>query len=154
MRDNIIENKLWSELESDIAIRAPKKDSNFRLSGHWKTFLREQHGYKVYQVIGEWVRINLSIMYGHGGHGYVHEFIPNDEIWVSDCHFEGCGPDDVNCCKGAYIGKPFSDKFRDSTILHEIEENKYMKQGYDFNKAHQMALQKEKEAGFLDPYED
>jgi hypothetical protein len=81
----------WIDLESDIASRAKKKDRRFVLSGKWKKFVRKEKRLKIYAVDGEWVRNNLSIIFGHGGHGYVHEFIPLDEIWVATHHFPRCG---------------------------------------------------------------
>ena len=132
----------WSELEKEIQQRSACKDPSFRLIGPWKKFLRVQDGYSVYEVDNEWINNNISIQFGHGGHGCVHEFIPMDEIWVSKCH--------LSCeCKNAYSGSPMSPKFRDSTILHEIKENKEMKKGEDFWVAHNMALEEEIKAALI-----
>lgn len=140
-------NEFLISLEKDIQKNANKKDNNFRLNGDWKKFFRKQDGYNVYLVDVEWVRNNLSIIYGHGGHSYVHEFIPHDEIWVSNKHPEDCS------CKNVKSDRTMSMSFINSTILHEIEENKKMKDGYTYWEAHNFALQKELELKILnDPY--
>ena len=140
-------NITWTELEEKAQERASQKDPNFKLEGHWKEFLREQDGYKVYMVNGEWVRTNLSIIFGHGAHGQVHEWCPNDEIWIDRYHLDGC-------C-GTNPGDKCSDNFIESTILHEIIENKEMRKGTSYWVAHNIALKAEIEAGFLkDPYDD
>jgi hypothetical protein len=136
----------WSEFEDEIQKRSNLKDTSFRLTGPWKKFLRSQDGYQIYVVDGEWINNNISILYGHGGHGCVHEFIPMDEIWVSKCH--------MNCdCVNSYPGKPMSEKFMDSTILHEIKENIEMRKGENFWIAHNKALDEERKAGLIStPY--
>jgi hypothetical protein len=140
--------ELWSQLEKKIQDGAGQKDISFRLEGSWKEFLREQEGFRVYLVDGKWVYNNLSVMFSHGGHGLVHEFIPHDEIWISKSHH--------NCsCKNVYPEKPASSKYIESTILHEIFEYKEMKKGPSYWIAHNMALDKEREAGLTsDPYSD
>lgn len=133
-------DKLWTELEIDIQKRGEGKDKKFVLKGKWKKFVRKQDGFSVYAVDGEWVRNNLSIIFGHGGHGYVHEFIPLNEIWVATHHFENCG------CSNVKNGQKFSQQYFDSTVIHEIAEFKEMEKGLIFWEAHQIALEKEKEA--------
>lgn len=140
-------NKLWAELEVDIQKQGKKKDKNFILRGAWKKFVKKQDGFNIYAVHGEWVRNNLSILFGHGGHGYVHEFIPNSEIWVVTHHFKECG------CHGVRKDKKISHRFFNSTALHEITEFQEMRRGEIFWKAHQLALQQETKAAILkDPY--
>ena len=78
----IVRNPLWRKFEKEIQERAKYKDETFRLNGKWKRFYRSQQNFQIYLVNGEWVRNNLSIIFGNGGHGLVHEFIPLDEIWV------------------------------------------------------------------------
>ena len=140
-------DKFWTKLEKNIQNSALKKDKRFVLSGKWKKYVRRQDGFKVYLVDGEWIRNNLSVTFGHGGHGYVHEFIPNDEIWVEKNH-----PESINNIKK---GEKMSKKFIDSTIIHEMTEFKEMKKGLNYWKAHQIALEEEKELGLLkDPYKE
>lgn len=141
-------DKLWAKLESEIQSRADKKDKNFVLSGKWKKFVRRQENFKIYVVDGKWVRNNLSVIFAHGGHGYVFEFIPKNEIWVSTHH-----PNETRwsrCkCKLLKKGQRLSKNFFDSTVIHEITEFKEMKKGKIYYQAHQIALQKEKEMGLL-----
>ena len=139
-------DKLWADLELSIQKRATKKDPKFILKGNWKKFVRNQDGFKVFRVDGEWVRNNLSIIFGHGGHGRVHEFIPLNEIWI-DTHHEDCK------CKNVRKDRKMSKQYTDSTTLHEITECQEMKKGAIFHHAHQTALQKEISAGIIpDPY--
>lgn len=142
-------DKLWAELELKIQKRGSKKDKKFVLTGKWKKLVRNQEGLKIFKVDGEWVRNNLSVIFGNGGHGYVHEFIPANEIWVDTHHFENDGRNNIK------KGQKLSPEYFDSTVIHEISELKEMKKGLIFWKAHQIALQKEKEAGILkNPYKE
>jgi hypothetical protein len=140
---------LWADIEADVQSRASQKDPQFRLAGPWKKFLRRQDGFKVYAVDGDWVRNNLSIIFGHGGHGYVHEFIPLDEIWIATHHYPDCG------CGGVGADQKFSPEYFDSTTLHEITECQEMKKGRSYWQAHNLSIAAEQRAGFLpDPFDD
>lgn len=142
-------NKLWAEIELRIQKRAKSKDRSFVLSGPWKRFVREQDGFKVCAVDGEWVRNNLSVLFGHGGHGYVHESIPLDEIWVDTHHYDGCS------CKNVKPDRKMSPVFFNRTVVHEITEFKEMEKGKIYWEAHQIALKKETEGEILeDPYRE
>ena len=136
--------KAWRDIESDIQKRALSKDKTFRLDGAWKTLLKIQDGFKVYIVDGEWVRNNLSVIFGHGGHGWVHEFIPLNEIWVSNIH-----PKDCDCgCKGK--GSPQTPSQIEAVIIHEIHEAKEMSDGKTpFYKAHHLATKVELKSGLV-----
>jgi len=137
----------WAELERDVQKRAVKKDRNFKLSGSWKKFVREEGGLSIYSVDGEWLRNNLSANFGHVEHGYVFEFVPIDEIWIDTHHKKGCG------CKRVRKDRKMSVAYFESTVAHEIKEIQEMKKGLSYWKAHQMALQKERELGILsDPF--
>lgn len=134
-------NLLWSEMEKEIQDNAKSKDPNFSLDGDWKEHVGNKDGFKIYAVDGDWVRRNLSFMFGSGGHGYVHEFIPHKEIWISII-------DEVT-------RKRTSQKYFMSAMYHEIEEWKQMNGGKIYFKAHQDALRLELKLGILsDPYED
>lgn len=140
---------LWADLEAKIQKRALAKDTKLSLSGDWKRFVRTQDGFKVFAVDGEWIRNNLSVIFGHGGHGYVHEFIPLDEIWVGIHHFDDCG------CKNVSPDLLVSPQYFESTIVHEIIEFQEMEKGAIYWDAHNFALQKEMELGLLeDPFTD
>lgn len=135
----------WAEIEADVKEAGLRKDPGFRLTGEWKTHVRTLHnGIEVFAVDGVWVRNNLSIIFGHGGHGLVHEFIPLDEIWVSKKHQKSCD------CRGVREDLAVSENFFDSTVLHEYIELTAMLAGDDFWTAHQKALEVEVAAGFLD----
>lgn len=135
----------WAEIEADVQQAGHQKDPSFRLAGDWKRYVHTlDDGVKVYAVDGSWVRNNLSIIFGHGGHGLVHEFIPLDEIWVSDKHQESCD------CRNMRPDLVLSQNYFDSTVLHEHVELKAMMDGDDFWTAHQKALAAEVAAGILD----
>ena len=133
----IFKRKFWADIEDDIQARAKKKDADFHLEGKWKKYYKEVDGFLVYKVNGEWVRNNLSVIFGHGGHGYVHEFIPTREIWVATKHWPYCG-----CHR--WGGRMTAVDIR-KTIRHEIEEFKLMKEGWKFIKAHREADRREEQ---------
>ena len=134
---------MYSEIECEIQNRAPNKDQTLILTGLWKNYLRTQDLFHIYLVDGEWVRTNLSVIFGHGGHGYVHEFIPHAEIWIDTHHWDGCA------CLNVPQDKSMSEEYKDSTILHEITEYSQMKMGKTFKQAHEQALEAEHQAGIL-----
>jgi len=139
-------NEAWREIELAVQKTVPFKDTTFRLDGDWKKFLRYDTNFEVYQVDVYWVRNNLNVNFCHGGHGYVYEFIPLHEIWISNVHSE-C------ICKNVKEGQSLSQKYIDSTILHEITEFFEMQNGFEYFEAHKVALQKEIDIKYLnDPY--
>ena len=71
------------DIEKDIQERANKKDSKLKIIGLNKEYITTYKDFKVYLVDTEWIRNNLDVIFGSGGHGKVHTFIPNNEIWVS-----------------------------------------------------------------------
>lgn len=149
-------NEVWGRMEKNIQLGTGRKDKSFILSGKWKKFVRNQAGYKIFRVDGSWIRHNLCFYFGHGGHGFVHEFVPANEIWVSSHHpYEGRGAM-ANCvCKLNKKGQKMSENYFNSTALHEIAEANEMKRGKTFWKAHQMAVEAEIKAGILkNPYSD
>jgi hypothetical protein len=142
-------NKFWPTIEKAIQERAVHKDKKLKLKGPWKKFIGKEEGFKIYAVDNSYVKTNLSVIFGHGGHGYVHEFIPRDEIWVSTHHYDTCR------CKKISPLQKVSQNFFISTMIHEITEYKEMKRGRIYWQAHQLALQKEKEIGLLrSPFSD
>jgi hypothetical protein len=144
----------WNALEKEVQHHGLMKDAAFRLEGPWKTFVREQDGLRVFAVDGTWIRNNLSVIFGHGGHGFAHEFIPLDEIWIGTHHYGGSLFNSCSC-NISYPDQPVSQAYFDSTTLHEITERKAMKDGTEYWPAHQAALEAERVAGFLpDPYSD
>ena len=128
-------------LEKDVQKRADYKDRTFSVQGSWKKYLRQQDGFTVFAVDGEWVRNNLSVLYGHGGHGYVHEFIPMNEVWVSTHHYKKISYD-CGCTRSK--GGVVSPTFFNEVVIHEIAEFKEMEKGSPFWKAHKIATAVEK----------
>lgn len=143
-------NKLWAKLEADIQSYTSKKDPKFRPAGQWKKFMRMEGKVKVYAVDGEWVRANMSIIFAHGGHGWGHEFIPKDEIWIATHH----PPAGSMCnCRKVRKDRKASPAYFESTVQHELVERRFMKKGVPYWVAHNYALQKEAEVRLLpNPY--
>lgn len=149
-------DKTWSILEKEIQSQAKNKDKSLIISGKWKKFIRTQSGYNIFSVDNAWIKTNLCAYFGHGGHGLVHEFIPLGEIWVSSHHYKEGKSTISRCpCRIREKTKKVSKNFFDSTVVHEVKECEQMKKGKTYWKAHQLALQKEKELGLLsDPFDD
>ena len=147
-------DQLWARLEKEIQNRAGKKDNKLVLSGKWKKFIRKQGKLSIFAVDGKWIRNNLCVYFGHGGHGYVHEFIPKNEIWISTHHYDESRL--VRCgCRLRKKNQRVSKNYFESTLAHEITEFNEMKEGTKYWKAHQIALEKERSLGLLkDPYTD
>lgn len=139
-------------LEAEIQKRAHDKDPKFILSELFPdkiVFVRMQDGFRVCRVDEEWVRNNLSAIYTHGGHGFVHEFIPVapiPEIWVSNRHPPDC------VCKNVRPDRKMSEDYSNRTVRHEMSEFKEMASGTIFVEAHERALKEEIAEGHLNPY--
>jgi len=75
---------------------------------------------KVWIVNGGYVRDNIpgGLEFIVGGHGYVYDFIPKDEIWMDDDAAE--------------------DEFI-YDLMHEFYERPLMKAGYEYSVAHERA---------------
>jgi hypothetical protein len=138
-------------LEKDIQSRGWNKDKTSVITGPWKKHINQVNGFTVYAVDGEWVRNNLSVLYGHGGHGLVHEFIPLNEIWISTHHYNNSSYD-CGCARNK--GGKVTAKFFHDVVKHEIAEFKEMEEGTPFWKAHQIASKKEKEESHPITYEN
>jgi hypothetical protein len=83
-------------------------------------------GTKVWLVNGEEVRNHSKVDFIEGGHGYVYDFVPDDEIWLEN----GIDTDEI----------PF-------ILYHELTERTLMKdKGMSYDKAHKIASDKEYEA--------
>jgi len=54
----------------------------------WKkfspAFTKMANGIKTYIVDGDFIRSNINVDYVEGGHGYVYDYVPKDEIWVEE----------------------------------------------------------------------
>jgi hypothetical protein len=156
-------DKIWSAFESQIQFVAKNKDKTLILKGRWKRFLRNQQGYKIFAVDGNWIRNNLCSYFGHGGHGLVHEFIPLDEIWVSTHHYQNSNKKlnkkeglIFSCsCRTNHQNKKVSPNYFESTLIHELTECELMKKGRSYWESHCLAMEKERQLGLLkDPFDD
>lgn len=151
-----LRDKLFQQFEAKIQSNSNLKDKSFTISGLWKKFIRLQSGYKVFKVDATWIRKNLCVYFGHGGHGLVHEFIPIDGVWISTHHYNNTKDPVFSCiCKTNKINQKVTKNYFESTVVHEISECNFMKQGKTYWQSHQLALDAERQLGLLtDPYED
>ena len=78
----------------------------------WKAL---ENGIHVWIVNGRMVRSVFDIDYTEGGHDYVYEFIPQNEIWIDDAVVEA---------ERGYV------------LLHELHERNLMAKGWPYSKAH------------------
>jgi hypothetical protein len=85
------------------------KDVHERL---WKTL---ESGLGVWIVSGRLVRSVFDIDFTAGGHDYVYEFVPQNEVWIDD---------DIQEQERGYV------------LLHELHERNRMAQGLPYSKAH------------------
>ncbi len=91
-----------------------------------KELLRDQEGLKIYLVDGEAVRKD-HIEFVAGGHGYVYDWIPKEEVWIDDN--QKSKPDDM-----------------EATIKHELFEiGKMRDEGLSYDDAHELANKVESE---------
>jgi hypothetical protein len=101
-------------MKKEIEIR---KDQKELLRLIHKNLLQKYSGkkLKVWIVNGEAVRNLFFIDFTEGGHGYVYDFIPKDEVWIDD----DVEPDEI--------------KF---VLLHELHERNLMSKGKKYDPAH------------------
>jgi len=78
----------------------------------WKTLA---NGVSVWIVNGRLVRSAFDIDFTEGGHDYVYEFVPENEVWIDD---------------------DIEEKERGYVLLHELHERNRMADGWPYNKAH------------------
>ena len=93
-----------NDIDTAVRSRWNLKDSKLDISGLPKKLIGKKDGFKIYEVDGEWIKNNIDVGFGTGGHGLVHSYIPMDEVWVYPV---------------------IENKW--SIALHEIVENKLMK---------------------------
>lgn len=74
-----------------------------------------KNGVKVWEVDGRLVRSGFNIDFTQGGHEYVYEFVPQNEVWVDD---------DVAYKEWGFV------------IVHELHERNQMEQGMPYDDAH------------------
>jgi hypothetical protein len=78
----------------------------------WKAL---ESGLKVWIVNGRLVRSGFDIDFTAGGHDYVYEFVPENEVWIDD---------DIQEDERGYV------------LLHELHERNRMATGWPYSKAH------------------
>ena len=106
------------DIDEAVRSRWHLKDSDLEIKGLDKKLIEERDGFKIYEVDGEWIKNNLDVGFGTGGHGLVHSYIPLDEIWVW----------------------PVTEN-KWSIALHEIIEYNLMKsEGLKFEEAHKKTV--------------
>jgi hypothetical protein len=82
---------------------------------HERLWKKLQNGLSVWIVNGRLVRSVFDIDYTEGGHDYVYEFVPENEVWIDDAIVE---PE------------------RGYVLLHELHERNRMATGWSYKKAH------------------
>jgi hypothetical protein len=91
-------------------IKLPQgRDMHIRL---WKKLRGEL---SVWIVNGRLVRSVFDIDFTAGGHDYVYEFVPENEVWIDD---------DIEEAERGYV------------LVHELHERNKMASGWDYDKAH------------------
>lgn len=91
-----------------------------------KIFLREAEGLKIFLVDGEQVR-KSHIEFVSGGHGYVYDWVPKDEVWIDE-------------------NQKYKPNDMEATIKHELFEiGKMRDEGLSYDDAHELANAMEKE---------
>lgn len=78
----------------------------------WKKL---ENGVSVWIVSGRLVRSVFDIDFTEGGHDYVYEFVPENEVWIDD---------DIEEEERAYV------------LIHELHERNCMVRGLSYNHAH------------------
>jgi hypothetical protein len=82
---------------------------------HDRLWKKLESGLKVWVVNGRLVRSVFDIDFTEGGHDYVYEFVPQNEVWIDDAIVEQERP---------YV------------LLHELHERNRMSTGWIYSKAH------------------
>ena len=82
---------------------------------HARLWKKLENGVTVWIVNGRLVRSAFDIDFTEGGHDYVYEFVPENEVWIDD---------------------DIEEKERGYVLLHELHERNRMAEGWPYNKAH------------------
>jgi hypothetical protein len=89
---------------------------------HQRLWKKLENGVSVWIVSGRLVRSAFDIDFTAGGHDYVYEFVPENEVWIDD---------------------DIEEKERGYILLHELHERNRMAQGLPYSKAHAESSQVE-----------
>jgi hypothetical protein len=82
---------------------------------HQRLWKKLENGVSVWIINGRLVRSVFDIDFTEGGHDYVYEFVPENEVWIDDA---------------------IEEKERGYVLLHELHEHNRMASGWPYNKAH------------------
>lgn len=82
---------------------------------HQRLWKKLENGVSVWIINGRLVRSVFDIDFTEGGHNYVYEFVPENEVWIDDA---------------------IEEKERGYVLLHELHEHNRMANGWPYNKAH------------------
>ncbi len=82
---------------------------------HVRLWKRLENGVNVWVVNGRLVRSVFDIDFTAGGHDYVYEFVPANEVWIDD---------DIEEDERPYV------------LLHELHERNRMAEGLPYSEAH------------------
>ncbi len=82
---------------------------------HERLWKKLEDGVSVWIVNGRLVRSGFDIDFTAGGHDYVYEFVPLDEVWIDDA---------------------IEEEERPFVLLHELHERNRMAGGWPYSKAH------------------
>ena len=82
---------------------------------HKRLWKKLENGVGVWIVSGRLVRSVFDIDFTEGGHDYVYEFVPENEVWIDD---------DVEEEERGYV------------LVHELHERNLMAKGEPYSKAH------------------
>ncbi len=85
---------------------------------HVRLWKELESGVGVWIVDGRLVRSVFDIDFTEGGHDYVYEFVPENEVWIDN---------DLDEAERPYV------------LLHELHERNLMAKGWTYSKAHEDA---------------
>jgi hypothetical protein len=82
---------------------------------HERLWQKLKNGLSVWIVNGRLVRSAFDVDFTEGGHDYVYEFVPENEVWIDDA---------------------IEETERGYVLLHELHERNRMAKGWPYDKAH------------------
>jgi hypothetical protein len=82
---------------------------------HERLWKKLGNGLSVWIVNGRLVRSVFDIDFTEGGHDYVYEFVPENEVWIDDA---------------------LEENERGYVLLHELHERNRMSEGWIYDRAH------------------
>ena len=82
---------------------------------HERLWKKLESGLSMWVINGRLVRSVFDIDFTEGGHDYVYEFVPQNEVWIDN---------DIEEVERPYV------------LLHELHERNRMSKGWPYSKAH------------------